>query len=96
MACELCFRYSTIADISIESGSRMNGISKYSVANCKVKIIIHPKQVHVLDRFAFFKSSIEHVSIEGSDDRFVFDQNYFLLIVIHRRQFDILGRTIIY
>jgi hypothetical protein len=74
----------------------MDGIFKYSFANCKVKIIILSKKVHVIDRFAFFESSIEHVSIEGSDDRFVFDQNHFLLIVIHRRQFDILGRTMIY
>jgi hypothetical protein len=70
MICELCFRYSTIADISIESRSRMNGISKYSFANCKVKIIILAKQVQAIDQFAFFESSIRHVSIEGSDNRF--------------------------
>jgi hypothetical protein len=57
----------------------MNGISKYSFANCKVKIIIRPKQVHGIDRFAFFESSIEHVSIESSDDRFVSDQKSFLI-----------------
>jgi hypothetical protein len=57
----------------------MNGISKYSFTNCKVKIIILPKQVHVIDRFAFFESSIEHVSIEGSDDRFIFDHKSFFI-----------------
>jgi hypothetical protein len=79
MVCELCLRYSTIADISIESGSRVNGISKYSFANCKVKIIIIPKQVHFIDRFAFFESSIKHVLIECSDGRFVSDQKSFLI-----------------
>jgi hypothetical protein len=55
----------------------MNRISKYSFANCKVKIIILPEQVHVIDLFAFFESLIEQVSIEGSDDRFTFDQKSF-------------------
>jgi hypothetical protein len=79
IVCELCFRYPTTADISIGSDSRMNRISKYSFANCKVKRIILAKHVHVIDRFAVFESSIEHVSIEGSNDRFVFDQNSFLI-----------------
>jgi hypothetical protein len=80
MVCESRFRYSTIDDISIESGSWMNGISKFSFANCKVKTIVLPKQAHIIDRFAFFESSIGHVSIEGSGNRFVFDQR---LLLIH-------------
>jgi hypothetical protein len=51
----------------------------FSFVNCKVKIIILPKQVHVIDWFAFFESLIEHVSIECSDDGFVFDPKLFLI-----------------
>jgi hypothetical protein len=49
----------------------------YSFANCEMKIVILPKQIHVIDRFAFFESSFGHISIKGSDDRLVFDHKSF-------------------
>jgi hypothetical protein len=50
-----------IDEFRIESSSRKNGIAEFSFADCKMKSIGLSRQVHIIDRFALFESSIEHI-----------------------------------
>jgi hypothetical protein len=55
-----------IDELKIGSSSRMNGIAEFSFASCKMKSIVLSRQVHIIDRFAFFESSIKHIGCPTS------------------------------